>query len=79
VTAVGGKGTPGPADGVTAFEGADSGVLTSMLGFVGIVTSAITVKVYVVPFVSAVTVCVVAVLLKGCDCWAAPPMYGVTE
>jgi hypothetical protein len=63
-TAVTPVGTPGTPIS-TAFEGADSGVLTWVMGVVGILTNAITLKVYVVPFVSPVTVCVVAVLLKA--------------
>src|SRR4051794_27159815 len=64
-------GTPGTVAGVTAFDCADS--LLAPATF-----TASTVNVYVVPLVSAETVCVVAVELNVTGVCATAETYGVT-
>ena len=57
--------------GVIAPDGAESGPVPAAL-------RAATVKVYAVPLVSPVTVCVVAVEEKATGICATPPIEGVT-
>ncbi len=64
-------GAPGVVAGVTELDWAEAVPVPTLL-------IAATVKVYVVPLVSPVTVSLVAVELKVWAVWAVPPMYGVT-
>jgi hypothetical protein len=64
-------GAPAGVAGVTAADGAELGPVPTPL-------RAATAKVYAVPLVRPVTVCVVAVEEKATGIWATPPIEGVT-